>query len=226
MRKIGDAVEAILKGDEALGFAFHHRLLNLTRLARFIRPLVEAHTRKEVRDTAVLMALSRLQAKNPFPVLPAEELLLDTLSVHTGLSSFTLLKSPESHRAMNRVYTEIQRKEGFVTVTEGLSEITAILEERHLKAALDTVKERPRFLYRNLASVAVKLDERVLRRPGVIYRLLQQVALLSLNVIEVTSTATEFDIYLDAEEAELALDALYHRFLKRKAPRPPPLRRR
>jgi hypothetical protein len=65
MRKISDALEAIVEGNPALAFGLHHRLLNLTKLARFLRPSVEAQTRKGVSDSAVLMSLSRLQRLGP-----------------------------------------------------------------------------------------------------------------------------------------------------------------
>ncbi|HEY7817166.1 MAG TPA: hypothetical protein VIG29_03030, partial [Vicinamibacteria bacterium] len=63
MKKIADAIEEVIEGNPALAFGIHHRLMNLTQLARFLRPSVEAQTRKEVSDAAVLMSLSRLQRK-------------------------------------------------------------------------------------------------------------------------------------------------------------------
>ena len=128
MLKIADAVQEIVLQNDLLHFGFHHRLLNLSQVARFIRALVEARTRKEVRESAVLMSLSRLQAKLEEKVrAPGSGLILDKINIHSGLCSLTLLKTAESHRELNRLFNRVQKKQGFITITEGISEITAII---------------------------------------------------------------------------------------------------
>ena len=60
MIKISDAVREILDGSTFLQFGLHHKLINLSQLARFLHPLVEARTKKEVQRSAIHMALSRI----------------------------------------------------------------------------------------------------------------------------------------------------------------------
>lgn len=215
MLKIADAVQEIIVQNDLLHFGFHHRLLNLSQVARFIRPLVEARTRKEVRKSAVLMSLSRLQSKFAENAPPSGSgLILDKINIHSGLCSLTLLKTAESHRELNRLFNRVQKKQGFITITEGISEITVIIEEENFKHAREMLSEKPGHVHRNIASVGVKLKEEMLERPGVLYRLIQQVALQNISVIEVTSTATEFNIYLRERDVRLAFDSLYHRFCR------------
>jgi aspartokinase len=61
-------------------------------------------------------------------------------------------------------------------------------------------------------AVGVKLSEDAISRPGVIYHLIGQVTLQNINIIEVASTATEFSIYVQSEDALMALDSIYARF--------------
>jgi len=218
MLKISTAVWEIISDHPLLYFGFHNRLLNLSQVARFIRPLVEARTKKEVRDTAVLMNLSRLQARlKDEPPASGSGLLLDKISIHPGLCSFTLFKSAAAHEELNRLFTRIHEDHGFITVTEGITEITAIIEESNFSRAQGLFTEAPRCVHRNIASVGVTFSEKMLEIPGVLYQLMQQLALQNINVIEVASTATEFNIYLKEEDVRLAFDSIYHRFSKERA---------
>lgn len=211
MKKISEAVETLIEGHQGLRFGFHHRLLNLSQLARFLRPSIEAQTHKEVTESAVLMNLSRLSRRAaPTPGSHEEELVLDKVSVQSGLCSATFLKTPESHRQLNRVFQRIRSRNGFITVTEGIREITVIVEAENLE-----LLRGARIVHRNLASVAVTFDSRYLKVKGILHQLLEEVALQNINVIEVTSTATEFCVFLEQADVQLAFDAIFNRFGRR-----------
>ncbi len=214
MKKITDSAREIIDTTPALNFGFHHRLLNLSQVARFIRPLVEARTHKEASDSAVLMSLSRLQSKL-VPPERLEEIRLDKINIHSGLCSLTIFKTREVHGELNRLFTKVQSRSGFITITEGINEITAILEDTDFQSAVDMLSEKPRYIHRDIASVGVKFSDDILVHSGVIYRLLQQVALQNINVIEIASTATEFNIYVREQDVRLTFDSIYRRFSKR-----------
>jgi len=61
MRKISDHLKEIINSQPYLLFGFNHGLFNLTKLAKFLKHYIEAQTKKEERDTAILMNLSRLK---------------------------------------------------------------------------------------------------------------------------------------------------------------------
>jgi aspartokinase len=213
MKKISEAVEGTIAGHAALAFAFHHRLMNLTKLARFLRPSVEAQTQKRVSESAILMSLSRLSKKwargRP---QKTEALVLDKVSIVSGLCSVTLAKTQTTHRELNRVFTAVSEQSGFITITEGLREITVIVEAENLGLLRKALSSRPKIVNRNLASVGMTFSERYLDVKGVLHQLLEQVALQSVNVLEVASTATEFYIYVEEKDVEVAFAAIFHRF--------------
>jgi aspartokinase len=211
LKKISTAVREIVEANALLRLGFHHQLLNLSQVARFIRPLVEARTHKEVSDSAVLMSLSRLQTKLKQPA-EFEGLVVENISIHSGLCSLTVFKTIEIRKQLNDLFTVIRSRGGFITITEGLSEITAILEDRDFKIAESMITEKLRYVHRDIASVSVKLSDRAIATPGSIYQLLQQLALQNINVIEVMSTATEFNIHLKRDDVRLAFDSIYQRF--------------
>ena len=213
MIKISDVIYEIVRENPSLNFGLHHRLLNLSQVARFIKPIVETRTHKEVTESAILMNLSRMQGRFvDFDPAQLAEVVLDKVTVHSGLCTLTVSKTARIHRRVNDLFSLVRDDGGFITITEGLGEITIILDDDHFELARTTLGEEPRFCNRNLASVGVKFSEKMMERPGLIYQLMQQVVLLNINVIEVVSTATEFNIYLHENEVERAFEAIYRRF--------------
>ena len=220
MIRISEAIENIVTGHQALRFGFYHRLLNLSQVARFLRPSIEAQTRKEVTDAAILMNLSRFQQRlAEMPTSTSETLVLDKVNIQSGLCSVTLLKTSESHRELNRVFSRIQSRNGFVTVTEGMREITVIVEAGNLNLLLGSLSSKPSIVHRDLASVGMNFNERYLAIKGILAQMLEEVALQNINVIEVASTATEFCVFLKEDDVQLAFDAIFNRFGKQRPQR-------
>jgi len=214
VKKIRDAALEIVHENPLLHFGMYHGLLNLSQVARFIRPMIEARTRKDVRDTAVLMSLSRLRGSLSRAVEPGD-LILDNINIHSGLCSLTVLKTRSMHEELNALFAKVMRRGGFITITDGMSEITAILEDEDFELAESMISQKLQYVYRDLASVGVRFSRDTIARAGVIYQLIQQVAVQNINIVEVASTASEFNIYVRSEDIRLAFDSIYQRFSKR-----------
>jgi len=216
MLKISDALQAIISNDAALNFSLHHKLLNLSQLSRFLRPLVEARVKKDVSASAILMALSRLQGGLPKAAkLRRERFYVQKIIVQSDLAILTFEKSRASHRAINELYIRVQKSEGYITVTEAVNEITVILEKDKVEAALKLIALKAKYQNSKVSSLTLKFDEFYISRPGFLYQILQQLSLQGINLLELASTSTELVLYLEHEAVNLAFDTLYNRFVKR-----------
>lgn len=212
MRKISDAVREIVEGDPGLRWGLAQRLMNLSSVARHIRAAVEARTQKPVRTSAIAMSLSRLQAELPDPREGPRLKLAGRITVHRGLAVLTFGNTRRCQEALPKLQERMRRAQGHLTISEGVREITLIVEEARIPLVEETVPERPDQVARGVASLSVGLTREQLGTPGVLYRLLQPLALLRVNVAEVTSTTTEFHIHIADSDVMLALDALYGAF--------------
>ena len=67
-----------------------------------------------------------------------------------------------------------------------------------------------------LAAVGVTFDERYLEVKGILFQLMEEIALQDINVIEIASTATEFSVFLHEDDVQLAFDAIFNRFSRRR----------
>ncbi|MDJ0763946.1 MAG: hypothetical protein QNJ97_13275 [Myxococcota bacterium] len=213
MKRISDAVLEIVTNHPMLNFGMHHRLLNLSQVARFIRSAVEAQTQKEVRDSAVLMSLSRLQSKL-LSENPSVNLNLDKIAIHSGLTCFTLPKTQVMQGELSKLVGEIHAKGGFVTITEGLNEIMTFLDSENFHLIDQLLSEKPRHVYPDIASVAITFCEDAMAISGTIYQITQQVAFHNIKLIGLTTTQQEINIYLQDKDIRLAFDAIYRRFSK------------
>lgn len=215
MIRISEAIDELVDAQPGLGFGFYHDLLNLTRVARYLKPSIEARTKKEVSEAAVLMNLSRRQKKLGATSPSARtKLQLDKITIQSGLASVTVTKSAKTHSELSRVYHRLQSQDGFITVTEGLQEVTVIVEAENLERVTSALRSAPKSLQRELASVSVTFSERYLAVKGILHQILEEVALQDINVLEIASTATEFSVFLRESDVQLAFDAIFNRFAR------------
>jgi len=212
MIKISDAVREIVENDPVLRTGLAQRLMNLSQVARHIHAAVEARARKEANTSAIAMALSRLQSDLPYPDGGPPVSLADRVTVQRGLAILTFPNTPRCRKGLITLQQRLRPGQRYLTITEGIREITLIVEERTLDIVREVVLERPTREARNVTSLSVALTEDHLRTPGVLYRLLQPLALQGINLAEVTSTTREFHVYLNEADVMLALDALYSAF--------------
>ncbi|MCI5064854.1 hypothetical protein MRY87_03915 [bacterium] len=216
MKKVSDTVRGIVEESTFLRFGFQYHLLNLTQLAKFIQPLVEARVKKEVSSSAIVMSLSRLGKEFSSKELGAVRFFhIHNIIIHTQLHVVTLLKNPENHREVHLLYQKVQKKGGLISVTEGLTEITLTFEAKYEKLAKEVLSAKPKRWEEEVGSLTVKFDDRYGEEPGFLYAVLRQIALQSINIVEVSSTATEFILYLQERDIQLAFDTLYRTFSAR-----------
>lgn len=209
MKKISDAVGEIVDANPDLRSGLAQGLLNLSRVARHILPLVEARTSKSVQASAVAMALSRLRKRmkgeGPAPMGP----LAHRVTVRRGLAVLTFANTPECLAGLPALQELVRRTDGFLTVTEGLREVTLIVEEHQVPTVPPTVGADPLRTAHGISGLSIGLTPEQLRTPGVLYRLLQPLALQGINVAELASTTREFHVYIRDRDVMLALDSLY-----------------
>ncbi len=219
MTSISTLAARLVAENPSLNFGLHHGLLNLTQTAHFLLPLVQARAGKPVRASAILMALSRLQRQvRRSEVSAAIEFQIDRMSIQSGLCALTLPKSVETHRALGKLFGKVQSTGGYMTLTEGTAEMTVIMDEDFLSDAASALRASPTRIVQRLAGLGIRINEGYIGKPGLLYAILQQIALQGLSVVEVTSTTSEFNVYLNDEDARLAFDSIYNRFGKRQTP--------
>ncbi|MEN9390384.1 MAG: hypothetical protein RLZZ283_484 [Candidatus Parcubacteria bacterium] len=212
MRSIPQAVRDTIESDGFLHFGLSNRVLNLSKTAKFIRPLIEARTKKSASVPSILMALSRLRVKKHRTNVALKAIKLDAITMHKGLVELTYEKTVATARAVEKISETFRREGAYVVTTFGTTEITVITESA-LRDRVERATPKPKAVVANLAAVAVQFNERYIVQTGMVYTLIQQLTFQNINVIEFSSTYTELVFYLAQKDMKIAFDTLYEQFM-------------
>jgi len=212
MLKVADAIRELVHENPFLEFGLAHKLCNLSQLAKFLEPLVEIRTQKEVSIAAITMALSRLQKTQHARQSNMAAFSIQEMRIYRNLATQSYPKTSCNIQAIHKIQDVCQELGLYFVLSESASEVTFIFD----KEARDTVsrymKEVP--LYRNdhVSSISIKFDEKFIWIPGHLYSILQKLNFQNINLIEVSSTYTEFVLFLEDKDIQRAFDTLQRCF--------------
>jgi len=187
-------------------------IINLSALAREIKPQIEKSLMKPLSDSAILMALKRFSDKFEGKNLLAIETKkkLGDISVRSNLMEFTFLKSDTIFEKQKKLMMSIEdKRDNFLTFTQGIYELTIISGADIKEQIIESFQgERLKKKLLNLSAIIIKLPPETVEQPGVHYSILKQLAWKNINVIEVVSTFTEFIVILGRQDIDRAFSTL------------------
>ena len=208
MRTVADVVyEQIIKTPYLEG-VLAEGLVNLSALARKLRPEVEDALMKPVTIGALVMALRRMEPRLRRWSSDGRGPLrhLRDLTVRSDLIELVFLHSEQLLACQGELLRAVRmRTHRFITFTQGVFEVNVILDAE-LAPIADRIFAGAEVLARlsGLSAITIRLDEESVNTPGVHYSILKQLAMRDINVIEVVSTYTELTIILEREQVDRA----------------------
>ena len=213
MVTIPNAVEEVIKKKPFLESALVEGLINLSALARQLKPDIEKKVGKEVNDSAVIMALNRL--------VPRLELLstmkfkkvvenIGDIIVRSNLADIAFANSATLFERQAELLDRVRTmKEVFCTFSQGISETTLVVSSSIL-GLVEEIFARETLIARseNLSSITVKLPAENTVCPGVYYYIFKELAWDNINIAEVISTTNEFTVVLSDADIHRAFTIL------------------
>lgn len=213
MIKISEAIMDIVNENPILQFGFYYQIFNLSKLSEFIKPQLQARTKKQIKTAAITMNLSRLQ-KRLKKILPKiSDYKIENVTAYSNLCVVTYVKTREVHASINKFYERMQKVKGYITINEGVNEITIIFENKFYSSLTELISEKPKFKKDNIAGIGMKFSEEYMDVPGLLHFLIQHFMVQNINIIEIASTYTELFCYIDQADTKLAFNTLFNRFL-------------
>ncbi len=212
MISTAEAVKEILQRSFFIEEALALGIINLSSLARYLKPDIEEVLKKKVEIGAVVMALKRhsLQIKGGDRSIHKWLGRCPDILVRSNLVELTYANSESLLTAEKQFISEVEGRQGvFFTFTRGLYE-TTIIAGRNLKDKIikDFRREKLVKSYEDLSAVSLQLAEDTALVPGVYSFILKALFLRGINVMEVVSTLNEFTIILEEGSADLAFSTL------------------
>jgi len=212
MITIAQIIEDQIKKGSFLEEALIKGIINYSSLARKLQPIVEEKLVKNVKEGAIVMALKRVSLRLKSTLPKSENILgdLGDITIRSNLVDYTFSNSPTIGGAQNKILEKTEgRKDIFITISHGVSQITVIASE----ALEDEIKkifkdETPICTLQNLSSLTVRIPTEATKTPGVLYSILKVLAWEGINMIETISTYTELTLVLETKDIERAFSLL------------------
>jgi hypothetical protein len=188
-------------------------LINVSALARKIKPEIEAIMKKPIKDGALIMAIKRMAPGSYTKItnrIPAMMQDIGDFVVRSGLDNFTVLNSDTMMKNQAIFIDKMQEQlNSFYTVCNGVTESTFVLNASLVDDFLKIFKDEQIVSnQKNLASVTIKLPQHNSDVSGFYYYILKQLAWEGINLIEVVSTSNEFSLIVSMEDIDTTFSVL------------------
>ncbi len=191
-------------------------IINLSALARELRPRIEEELGKNVSPAAIIMALKRLSPEllKGTRRKPMIERQLGDLIVRSNLVELIFRHSDSIWEKQKQLLHRIEHdRDTFLTYTQGIFEVMLVASSSIEKAVLDIFSaEKVVCHLRDLSAITIRLSPRTVYVPGVYYSILKHLAWENVNVVDVVSTYTEFTVLIENQNVDRAFSIL-KRFL-------------
>lgn len=212
MQRISDVVEQYVLETPLLEEHLSLGLINLSALARHLRPRVRKALLRPVSQASLVMALRRLEPRLAARTRPPQTRSSrpSDLTVRSNLVELTFHVSETIRGRHRRLLDRIARAEdAFVTYTQGATEVMLMVSAGLEKTVLEIFAgERLVAKVRGLSALVIRLAASSVQTPGVYYSILKRLAWQNLNVVDVVSTSTEFTIVVANDQVDQAFAAL------------------
>ncbi len=213
MLSIGKITEEIIGRSPFLREAMTDDLINISSLARKIKPEIEETLGKEVKEGAIVMAIKRMSPGLYHRLnLKITNIIgeLGDFLVRSNLEDYTF-ENTESLRQKQADLVQLVNSDSdvFYTICRGVTETTIIASSSiSNKISNLLINERLKSHTLDLASITVKLPAVNSEVYGVYYYILKHLAWEGLNIVEVVSTANEFTIIVKQDHVDKAFKVL------------------
>lgn len=213
MRTIPGIVEDIIRKKPFLESALIEGIVNLSSLARKIRPEVEDKLDKEVNDSAIIMALNRLVPRLELVSIIKFKKVVEKMGdviVRSNLADFAFANSKSLYKKQAVLLEKIKSmRDVFCTFSQGVSESTIVVSASIIPLVKEVFAEEHLIAEcGSLSSITVKLPAENSIYPGVYYYIFKELAWENINVTEVISTTNEFTVIVSDKDIHRAFQVL------------------
>lgn len=210
MITVAQRVEELVNQSPYLREAITEKLINLSSLARKLKPQIEKDLFKDVTEGSVLIALQRYSASlEPYyQVNPAD--YLANLTLRSDLFEMTIKNSPELLNKLSSVANKRdERFSSLFVFTQGSFETTVITSES-LKSELDLAMKDEEVvqIIPDLTGISLQRTHGQIETTGVLQFPLRILAWEGISVIEIITTMNEIMVTVRDFEVDRAVVAI------------------
>ncbi len=211
MESVSSMVKRLLNQKPFLLEAFERGILSYGSLAAEFKPIIEQSLNKEVKESAIVMALRRyaedVQRKAPSI---RENRLSCEIVMKTNICDFNMRKTENLLPRLKELYGMVNLGRGdFLNVTIGNDEISIAVSDKYEQEVREFLGEQENLDFRDgLVSLTLIFAGDFLHTPGVVFQALRKLAWENINVYEIISTMTELTVVIERNDSTRGYEAL------------------
>jgi aspartokinase len=212
MRTIGEAVKQLIRETPFLEEALDENLVNISSLARKLKPQVEKELHKKVQTGAIVMAIKRYDPGYNYKIKFGIKQFVSSLGdliVQSGLMHYTYENSSTLAAKHRELISRISGDQIYYSVSRGIFETTVVVSNSTTKLVEEIfAKEKLIFQKYRLSSITLRLPKKRDETTGFFYYILKNLALENINIEELISTTNEFTILVSENDIDRAFSIL------------------
>jgi hypothetical protein len=212
MITVSDAVEKIVTRSRYLSEAMSKNLVNISSLARYVKPELEEMVFKDVSDAAIIMALTRFQ-KTLKPVPQYKHIFKRPPEIISHSSISMCIFSTDKKSDVLKIASEKTFRD-FVRITKSTTQLSVIAPESKL-GEMHLPNHTHKRCYQNLSAITIRLPSAALDTPGAFYFFLKSLAWDNINVIEIITLREEFTILVEEKDTTRTLEVIQSLFTQK-----------
>ena len=212
MISIGEIAKQLIQQTPFLEEALFEDIINISSLARKLKPKIEEVLKKEVQIGAVIIALKRV--KSNYIELPNSGLKqfvndLGDLIVISGLMHFTFENSETIGLRQQDMIKHIGQNQSYYSVSRGIFETSIVVSNSLSKLITEIFKdEKLIFQKEDLSSITLRLPKKRNETIGFYFYILKNLSFRKINIEELISTTNEFTIIVKDNDIDRAFSIL------------------
>lgn len=207
MLPISHITQKIIATSPFIEEALYDGLINISALARKIKPEVEMIAQKPVTESSIVMAINRMTISEKRNLIKGIKDYLKNIgdvTVRSDISVCTFTNSHTLSKNQTQLMEKVEEDEiAFCTFSQGISERTIILNKPLKPLLIDIFKHENLISEKNdLSAITIRLPINNTEYSGVYYYILKQLAWEDISIVEVISTTNEFTLVIDKQHIE------------------------
>jgi aspartokinase len=200
MESVSDMVKYLLENKPFLLDALSRGILSLGNLASEFKPDIEKSLGKDIKETAIVMALRRYGDEiREHQELSVATAISGEILMKTNICDFNVQKSTNLLGKLKNLYEMVNIARGdFLNVIIGNNEVSISVSEKYYSNIELFLSDEKVFNYsKGLVSLTVIFDGDFLHTPGIVSQVMHQFAWENINIFEIISTMTELTLVIE-----------------------------
>ncbi len=203
MVTVSHVAEKLINDKVYLQEAMNQGVISYNSLATKFKPEIEEELGREVKHSAVVMAIRRYEEKLKKSIgEPSFNYFVETI-MKTNMCYIVLRETPSLLPKLFTLYHIIDFKKGSIlNIIQGNHEVGVITNERYKKKLLDLLKmETVLIKAEKLVAISLMYSKDFTFTPGVVYNVSRFIAWENINIINILHTPTELSLVVNEDDA-------------------------